>query len=110
MTIGTATVATTKVLSTTGASRSRLPSVRFRTMSVGTTASQIMKASWCFVGGGTCGRDMCAPSGGEGRAEGGGDVVGDEVVVDGDGGGGALAGGGDDLRARVDGVAGDPQT
>jgi hypothetical protein len=34
----------------------------------------------------------------------------DEVLVDGDGRGGPLSGGGDELRARVDGVAGGPQT
>src|SRR4029077_16155806 len=53
MTMGTATVTSTKVRTTGERSRSQLPSNRFRTVKVGKTASQIMTASWCLVGGPT---------------------------------------------------------
>ena len=53
MTIGTAIVASTKVRSTDGIGRSQSPKTRLIAVSVGKTQSQIMRASWCFVGGGT---------------------------------------------------------
>ena len=53
MTIGTATVASTKVRSTGLRSFSQGPIVRLRTVRVGKTASQIIRASWCLVGGPT---------------------------------------------------------
>src|SRR6187397_1367335 len=118
MTIGTATVASTNVRSTLGRPARRSPRARLRTVRVGNTATQIMSASWCLVGGGTCDMVLLLRSGvgldrGSGRqagpevVDGTAYVVRDEVVVDGDGRRGALAGGGDDLGARVDGVAGD---
>src|ERR1700712_4553763 len=51
MTIGTATVARTKVRRTGDNGFNQSPSTRFRTVRVGKTASQIISASWCFVGG-----------------------------------------------------------
>src|SRR5680860_984273 len=53
MTMGTATVARTKVRRTGLASLSQGPMARFSTVRVGNTATQIMMASWCFVGGPT---------------------------------------------------------
>ncbi len=55
MTIGTATVASTKVLSTPGRSARVSPSARLSAVRVGNTATQIISASWCLVGGGTVG-------------------------------------------------------
>src|SRR4029077_11536426 len=57
MTMGTATVTSTKVRTTGERPRSQLPSNRFRTVKVGKTASQIMTASWC-LGGGPTGRAL----------------------------------------------------
>src|SRR3954462_5596700 len=114
MTIGTATVASTKVRTTGDSVPSQSPSVRLSTVRVGNTASQIITASWCLVGGPTgvrvgCGAgDMGSPryglwwkvGTGAGTAAGsaalvergdrGADVVVDEVGVDRDGGGGAF--------------------
>src|SRR6478609_3958753 len=53
MTMGTAMVASTKVRTTGESSRSQSPSTRLSAVRVGKTASQIMAASWCFVGGPT---------------------------------------------------------
>ena len=44
-------VARTKVRSTGPASASQAPSARLRTVRVGKTATQIIRASWCLVGG-----------------------------------------------------------
>ena len=55
MTIGTATVASTKVLSTLGRSARVSPSARLSAVSVGKTATQIISAIWCLVGGGAVG-------------------------------------------------------
>src|SRR3954463_9340467 len=55
MTMGTATVASTKVRSTGVSTRSQSPSSRLMTVRVGNTASQIMRASWCLLGGPTGG-------------------------------------------------------
>ena len=52
MTIGTAIVASTNVRSTGGIGRSQSPKTRLIAVSVGKTQSQIMRASWCLVGGG----------------------------------------------------------
>src|SRR4051794_21756515 len=51
MTIGTAMVARMKVRRTGVRVTSQLPSVRLRTVRVGKTASQIIRASWCLLGG-----------------------------------------------------------
>src|ERR671927_1238978 len=51
MTIGTATVASTKVRSRGGSVFSQSPSARLSTERVGKTASQIISASWCLLGG-----------------------------------------------------------
>jgi hypothetical protein len=51
MTMGTATVARTRVRTIGPRSASHGPTVRFSTVSVGKTAIQIIRASWCFVGG-----------------------------------------------------------
>src|SRR3954447_22722213 len=59
MTMGMATVASTKVRTTGERSRSQSPSSRFNAVRVGKTASQIMTASWCLVGGPT-GRGLAA--------------------------------------------------
>src|SRR3954447_2798380 len=53
MTIGTATVARTKVRRTLGVSASRSPRRRLSRVRVGNTATQIISASWCLVGGGS---------------------------------------------------------
>src|SRR4051794_37838077 len=53
MTIGTATVASTKGRGTVGSVCSQPPSARFSTARVGKTASQIISASWCVLGGAT---------------------------------------------------------
>src|SRR5574338_694905 len=53
MTTGTATVARTKVRSTVPRGLSHGPIVRLRTTRVGTTATQIIRASWWTVGGPT---------------------------------------------------------
>ena len=53
MTIGTAMVARTNVRRTGPTSVSQGPSVRLRTVRVGKTAIQIIRASWCLVGGPT---------------------------------------------------------
>src|SRR6266545_2689381 len=53
MTIGTATVARTKVRRAIGRSFIALRSARFSSRRVGKTATQIMSASWCLDGGGT---------------------------------------------------------
>src|SRR5215213_3616767 len=53
MTIGTATVASVKVRRTGDRSASQSPKARLSTVSVGKTASQIINASWCLVGGPT---------------------------------------------------------
>src|SRR5690242_20439264 len=98
MTIGTATVASTKVGSSGGSVFSQSPSARLSTVRVGKTASQIISASWVVSDHG---------AGGEG-VHGGADVLIDEVAVDSDGGRGTLAGGGDDLGARNGDIAGDP--
>src|SRR4051794_41232552 len=99
MTIGTAMVARTSVRRTVDMLASRSPSVRFSAVSVGKTHSQIIRASWWRVGGGTA-----DGSGMSGHLEGAVEVVGDEVRVDRDGDGGAFARGGDDLGGRVGGV------
>src|SRR6476659_9192499 len=62
MTMGTATVASTKVRTTGERSRSQSPNRRFRTVRVGNTAIQIMRASWCLVGGPT-GRELAGLAG-----------------------------------------------
>src|SRR5689334_8770083 len=116
MTIGTAMVASTKVRRTGPASVSQRPMVRFSTVRVGKTAIQIIRASWCLLGGvgrtsdmvvllvvGTASAETVAEVlDGESR------VLVDEVVVHGDGGGRALTGGGDHLGPRVDRVPGSP--
>jgi len=51
MTIGTAMVARTNVRRTGCCPASRGPIARLRTVSVGKTATQIISASWCVVGG-----------------------------------------------------------
>src|SRR5690348_17708400 len=64
MTIGTAMVASTNVrtIGVSGASQS--PRARLSTVRVGKTASQIMRASWCLLGGpGVAGRDVGAGPG-----------------------------------------------
>src|SRR4051812_16136674 len=53
MTMGTAMVARTNVRRTGFVSLSDGPMVRFSTVRVGKTASQIISASWCFEGGPT---------------------------------------------------------
>src|SRR5687767_15135431 len=58
MTIGTATVASTNVRSTGSSRPSHSPSTRLRAVRVGKTAIQIMRASWCFVGGPTVGAGL----------------------------------------------------
>ena len=108
---------------------SQSPSTRLRAVSVGKTQSQIMRASWCLLGGGM----RLAVSGCRRRCGGGGfqhgvlsvrhgsvlissgrpanrgpDVLFDQVGVDRDRGGGPFAGGGDHLGTRVDDVAGHP--
>src|ERR671932_24771 len=50
MTIGTATVARTNVRITGLSVCSQSPRARLRTVRVGKTATQIMRASWCLVG------------------------------------------------------------
>src|SRR3954463_6879469 len=117
MTIGTATVARTSVLSTLGSPARVSPKARLITVRVGKTATQIIRASWCLVGGGTDGVCMECSSGdgwlsdGKAQTEPGDrdrDVLLDEVVVDRDGRGRPFAGRGDDLGAWVGGVAGGP--
>src|SRR4051794_21923470 len=51
MTIGTAMVASTNVRTTGDSVRSQSPRTRLRTVRGGKTASQIITASWCLVGG-----------------------------------------------------------
>jgi hypothetical protein len=53
MTTGTAIVARMNVRGTVDSVRSRSPISTFRTVSVGKTANQIIRASWCLLGGGT---------------------------------------------------------
>src|SRR3954451_7152374 len=128
MTIGTAAVASTKVRSTLGSCARVSPKARLRTVRLGKTAPQIIRGSWCLVGGGTgpvrlsvmvvllrdawMGGVESRSDGEPGPevADGAQHVVLDEFVVDRDGGCGALAGGGDDLGARVGRVPGDPDT
>src|SRR3954453_12409332 len=118
MTIGTATVARTKVRGTGPRCASQGPSARLRTVRVGKTVSQIMRASWCLVGGPTwvgCFDMRGTPEwlGSVKDARPGdrdADVFLDEVVVDGDGGDGALARGADHLRTWVDDVPRRPDT
>src|SRR4051794_31784365 len=128
MTIGTAMVASTKVRTTGVSGRSQSPRARLRMVRVGKTATQIMRASSCLVGGpatgangqaavgGWGGHDQllgCVPgeSGREAQIEGVkgvADVIVREVAVQGDGGCRTGAGGGDDLGARVNDIAGGP--
>src|SRR3954470_8088370 len=112
--MGTATLASTKVRSTLGSSARVSPNARLRIVRVGNTASQIISASWCLVGGGTAGAVLVrvmvflrgrVGANGSGRepgpevVDGRAHVVVDEVLVDRDGRCGALTGGGDDLGA-----------
>src|SRR3954449_2013566 len=78
MTIGTAMVASTKVRATGASVCSQSPRTRFRTVRVGKTASQIIRASWCLVGGavGAGGVVMMSPLLGEGGEQ---LMVGDEA-------------------------------
>src|SRR6478609_6176171 len=129
MTIGTAMVASTKVRRTGVSARSQSPKARLRASNVGNTASQIIRASWCLVGGpaaadvelgvgfGGGGVVMPTPANGRAGCEGESvvevpdcvaDVFLDQVGVDADGGRGAGASGGDHLGARVDDVPGGP--
>src|SRR6478609_10749375 len=57
--MGTAVVASTKVRETGPRSASHGFRARLRTVNVGKTATQIMSASWCLLGGPT-GRDGAA--------------------------------------------------
>jgi hypothetical protein len=52
MTTGTAIVARTNVRATGDMESSRSPSVTLSAVSVGKTQSQIIRASWCRLGGG----------------------------------------------------------
>src|SRR4051812_48975215 len=88
MTMGTATVASTKVRGTAGSVRSQPPTARSRAVS-----------------GWPCSANFFQGRAVEGRWGSGGDVLGDEVAVECDRECGAFAGGGDDLGAGVDGVA-----
>src|SRR6266545_3672089 len=123
MTIGTATVARTKVRRTVDNVRSQSPSSRLMTVRVGKTQSQIMSASWCFVGGWT--GVVARPSdmafllgwledhGSVGtavaeRLDGAPHVLLDQVGVEGHGGRRSLARGRDDLGTRAGRVPGDP--
>src|SRR5689334_21092831 len=99
MTIGTATVASTNVRTTGVMVPSQPARARLRAVSVGKTQSQIIRASWCRLGG-------AGASSAEGmRFLSRVDVVLEELGVDGDRDRGAFAGGGDDLSPRVGGVA-----
>src|SRR3954463_15036371 len=114
MTRGTAIVARTNVRTTGDMVASQSPSARLRAVNVGKTQSQIIAASWWRPGPGVAAGGfwvLVMESPGRrsrsGRRHGGGagDVLPDELGVDGDGDGRAFAGGGDHLGPGVGGVA-----